>query len=117
MIKGTGIDIVEIDRIKAAVVKFGDKFLNRIFLQNEIRYCTKFNKLKYPELSVRFAAKEAYAKALGTGMRGINWRQIEICNDKLGKPYIKINGKTNNKCWLTLSHSRKYAVASVVIEK
>lgn len=117
MIKGIGIDIVEIDRIKTAVAKFGDKFLNKIFVQNEINYCTKFNKLKYPELSVRFAAKEAYAKALGSGMRGINWKHIEVSNDKLGKPYIKINGISNKKCQISLSHSQKYAVASVVIEK
>ena len=116
MIKGTGIDIVEIDRIKAAVKQFGKRFLERIYTPHEIEYCTKFNKLRYPELSVRFAAKEAYAKALGTGMRGIYWTNIEVCNDSKGKPFLKIREKTAKKAHITLSHSQKYAVASVIIE-
>ena len=116
MIKGTGIDIVEIDRIKAAVKQFGSRFLERIYTPHEIAYCTKFNKLRYPELSVRFAAKEAYAKAIGTGMRGIYWKDIEVNNDKKGKPFLKIKERTAKRAHLTLSHSQKYAVASVVIE-
>ncbi len=116
MIKGTGIDIVEINRIKNAVKQYGDKFLSRIFTPHEIKYCTSFNKLKYPELSVRFAAKEAYSKACGTGMVGIKWRQIEVVNDKNGKPYLKIKGKIEKNAHITLSHSKDYAVASVVIE-
>ena len=116
MIKGTGIDIVEIDRIKAAVKQFGKRFLERIYTPHEIAYCTKFNKLRYPELSVRFAAKEAYAKALGTGMRGIYWTNIEVQNDRKGKPFLKIKKRTVKKTHITLSHSQKYAVASVIIE-
>lgn len=117
MIKGTGIDIVEIDRIKAAVKQYGNKFLTRIFTDDEIKYCTSFNKLKFPELSVRFAAKEAYSKAIGTGMIGIRWREIEISNDKKGKPFIKIKGKIMPNVHVTLSHSKNYAIASVVIEE
>ncbi|MFA5104437.1 MAG: holo-ACP synthase [Candidatus Margulisiibacteriota bacterium] len=116
MIKGTGVDIVEIDRIRSAVKKYGKKFLYRIFGPQEIQYCTAFNKLKYPELSVRFAAKEAYSKANGTGMIGIKWRQIEVYNDKKGKPLLRINGKAKKNAHITLSHSKDYAVASVVIE-
>ncbi|MEK7375734.1 MAG: holo-ACP synthase [Candidatus Margulisiibacteriota bacterium] len=116
MIKGTGIDIVEIDRIKSAVKQFGKRFLERIYTAREITYCTKFNKLRYPELSVRFAAKEAYAKALGTGMSGIYWTNIEVFNDNKGKPFLKIKKKTAKNAHLTLSHSQKYAVASVIIE-
>jgi holo-[acyl-carrier protein] synthase len=116
MIKGTGVDIVEIDRIRSAVKKYGTKFLSRVFTPHEIKYCTSFNKLKYPELSVRFAAKEAYSKANGTGMVGIKWGQIEVYNDKKGKPLLKVKGKANKKAHITLSHSKDYAVASVVIE-
>lgn len=116
MIKGIGIDIVEIDRVKNAVKRHGDKFLKRIFTSQEIEYCTKFNKLKFPELSVRFAAKEAYSKANGTGMVGIRWKGIETGNERSGKPYLKINGKKMKNMHLTLSHSKKYAVANVVIE-
>ena len=93
MIKGIGTDIVEIDRIKDAVKRHGDGFLKRIFTAREIDYCTKFNKLKFPELSVRFAAEEAYSKANGTGMVGIHWKEIEIENEKSGKPFLKVKGK------------------------
>ncbi len=117
MIKGTGVDIVEIDRIRSAVKKYGKKFLCRIFTPHEIKYCTAFNKLKYPELSVRFAAKEAYSKANGTGMVGIKWRQIEVYNDKKGKPLLRIRGRSKKNAHITLSHSKDYAVASVVIEE
>jgi len=116
MIKGIGIDIVEIERLKSAVKRHGDKFLNRVFTPSEIKYCKKFNKLRFPELSVRFAAKEAYAKAIGTGMAGIHWKEIEVANDKRGKPYLKIKGKLKKKAHITLSHSRDYGVACVVIE-
>ncbi len=116
MIKGTGVDIVEIARIRSAVKRYGKKFLVRIFTPHEIKYCTSFNKLKYPELSVRFAAKEAYSKANGTGMVGIKWRHIEVYNDKKGKPLLRIKGRPKKKAHITLSHSKDYAVASVVIE-
>ena len=116
MIKGTGVDIVEIDRIKDAVKRHGQRFLKKIFTPLEIKYCSSFNKLKFPELSVRFAAKEAYSKANGTGMRGIHWRHIEVFNDTKGKPLLRIKGKYKKNVQVTLSHSRDYAVANVIIE-
>jgi holo-[acyl-carrier protein] synthase len=116
MIKGIGIDIIEIDRIKEAVGKYGDKFLDRVFTQKELSYCRGRKKLKYPELAVRFAAKEAYSKAIGTGIQGIHWREIEVVNNKRGKPHISLNGKTSQKVHLSLSHSGNVAVASVFIE-
>ncbi len=116
MIKGTGIDIVEIERVRNAVKRHGDRFLHRIYTDSEISYCRKFNKLRFPELSVRFAAKEAFSKAIGTGMVGISWKQIEVCNDKKGKPYLKVKGKVQKSAHITLSHSQQYAVASVIIE-
>lgn len=123
MIKGIGIDIIEIERVKAAVTKFGDSFLTRVFTAREIKYCSLHKAYKFPELAVRFAAKEAYAKALGTGLKGfgrrnhgIGWKEIEIINDAHGKPLLKINGKLNKKAQVSLSHSRDNAIAYVVIE-
>ena len=123
MIKGIGIDIIEIERVKAAVVKYGQRFLQRVFTENELRYCRRRKALRFPELAVRFAAKEAYSKAIGTGMvgfarsnDGIMWKDIEVVNDKRGKPLIAFKGKLLKKTQLSLSHSRDYAVASVYVE-
>ena len=81
MQKGIGIDIIEIQRVKTAVKQFQDKFLDRIFTKREIDYCTNKKALKFPELAARFAAKEAYSKAIGTGMKGIHWKEIEVINN------------------------------------
>jgi holo-[acyl-carrier protein] synthase len=118
MIKGIGIDIVEIERIKEAVEKTGDNFLRRIFTKREINYCKRAKKeLKYPELAARFAAKEAYAKALGTGIVKLKWCEIEVVKDKRGKPLLAVKGKKLKKAHLSLSHSRDYAAAAVYLEK
>ncbi len=123
MIKGIGIDIIEIERIKDAAEQYGDSFLKRIFTDREIKYCRNHKAVKYPELAVRFAAKEAYAKAIGTGIRGfarendgIGWKDIEVVNDAHGKPLLSIKGKKSDKVQVSLSHSRDYAVASVYVE-
>jgi holo-[acyl-carrier protein] synthase len=121
-IKGIGIDIIEIGRIKEAVEKYGDGFLAKVFTKKEIKYCRNRKALKYPELAVRFAAKEAYAKAIGTGIKGfgrnnhgIHWQDIEIVNNSHGKPLLVIKGKVSKKAHVSLSHSRDYAVAAVVV--
>ncbi|MCX5751464.1 MAG: holo-ACP synthase [Candidatus Saganbacteria bacterium] len=116
-IKGIGVDIVEIGRIKKAVVKHGQHFLNRIYTSKEIQYCTHRGKYLYPELAVRFAAKEAYVKAVGTGMREVEWKEIEVLNNKLGQPYIVLKSKKTKGIHLSLSHSQGNAVAMVVIER
>jgi holo-[acyl-carrier protein] synthase len=115
-IKGIGIDIIEIKRIEEAVNSLGDKFLRRIYTADEIDYCLRRKKMGFPELAARFAAKEAYAKSIGTGMRGIRWKDIETANNSKGKPIYKIKGKPAENCHLTLSHSRNYAVAMAVWE-
>ena len=115
MNKGIGIDIVSIDRIKNAVNEHGDKFLDKIYTPAEVKYCKNRKMLKYPELAARFAAKEAYTKAIGTGMRGIHWKNIEILNEKSGKPYLNIRGKKNNKAMVSLSHDQQNAIACVII--
>ena len=114
--KGIGVDIIEIDRIKAAVGEHGDRFLKRIFTDRELIYCRRRKKLRFPELAVRFAAKEAYSKAIGTGLRGIHWREIEVVNNSNGKPHIALKGKIAKKTHVSLSHSENYAVASVFLE-
>ncbi|HTY13103.1 MAG TPA: holo-ACP synthase [Candidatus Omnitrophota bacterium] len=116
MISGIGIDIIEIDRIKAAVKAHGKRFLNRIFTERELEYCRNRRAYRFPELAARFAAKEAYSKAIGTGMVGINHREIEVMNDRSGKPRLFIRGKADRKTHISLSHSLNYAVASVIAE-
>jgi holo-[acyl-carrier protein] synthase len=117
MIQGIGIDIIEIDRIKAAVKAHGKAFINRIFTPQEIKYCTSRKSFKFPELSARFAAKEAYSKAIGLGLSGLRWKEVEVGNDKSGKPYLSISGKKQKNLHITLSHSLNYAVAMVVIDE
>lgn len=115
MLKGIGIDIIEIDRVKAAVKQFSNKFLERIFTEREIEYCSKKKALKFPELAARFAAKEAYSKAIGTGLRGIRWKQIEVLNGSSGQPFLYIDRKLNKKAMISLSHSDNYATAVVLV--
>ncbi|OGC11265.1 holo-[acyl-carrier-protein] synthase [candidate division WOR-1 bacterium RIFOXYA12_FULL_52_29] len=121
--KGIGIDIIEIGRIKDAVNNYGEKFLRRVYSPTEIKYCTRQKAYRIPELAVRFAAKEAYSKAMGTGIkgfgrsnRGLEWQDIEIVNNQDGKPHLSFQGKILDNVQVSLSHSRDYAVASVYVE-
>jgi holo-[acyl-carrier protein] synthase len=123
MIKGTGVDIIEISRIKSAIER-DNKFINKIFTVNEIEYCESKAK-KAQHYAARFASKEAFFKALGTGWRnGMSWTDIDINNDSLGKPDIKLSGETLlffnklklSSISLSISHSKKYAVGFVIIE-
>ncbi len=123
MIKGTGVDIIEIERIRKAIKK-DNKFIDRLFTKNEIAYCESKAK-KAQHYAARFASKEAFFKALGTGWRnGMSWTDIEIKNDPLGKPEIELKGKTQTyfkkmkykSITLSISHSKEYAVGFVIIE-
>ncbi|MDD5126803.1 MAG: holo-ACP synthase [Dehalococcoidales bacterium] len=113
----TGIDIIEIPRIKEALLRWGERFLSRIYTEPELRLCRN----KPNVLAVRFAGKEAVMKLLGTGVRGVCWRDIEILSHNTGKPFVRLSGgalKAANQLGLSdiavsLSHSRDYAVASV----
>jgi holo-[acyl-carrier protein] synthase len=115
-----GIDIIEIDRVGAALSRWGERFEKRVYTDAERGHCRK----RVPELAVRFAAKEAVMKALGTGMKGVGWREIEILNNDDGKPFIVLHGHAQRKAQelglrdlgVSLSHSRDYAIASVVGE-
>lgn len=123
MIKGTGVDIIEIERIRKAIKK-DNKFIDRLFTKNEIAYCESKVK-KAQHYAARFASKEAFFKALGTGWRnGMSWTDIEIKNDPLGKPEIELIGETQTyfkkmkykSITLSISHSKEYAVGFVIIE-
>ena len=121
---GIGTDIVSVDRIKKSLKN--RNFINRIFNEKEILKCKKINK-SVNCYAKRFAAKEAFSKALGTGIsKGINFNEIVILNKKSGKPYINIIGQTKkilskkfkkkkSKILLSLSDENKYAVAFVTI--
>lgn len=120
-----GVDIVEIDRIKESFESCGNSFRDRVFTQREIEYCEAGKNVKYESYAARFAAKEAVSKAFGTGIgKGVKWKDMEILNDPLGKPYVvlsdrarelydEMNGKFLS---LSLSHCKHYAVAYAVIE-
>jgi holo-[acyl-carrier protein] synthase len=123
MIIGTGVDIVEIDRIRKAADKWKDKFLTRVFTDSELNYANS-KKFSYQHLAARFAAKEAVLKAFGdASINNMEWRNIEIANNKDGKPFVKLTGearKTLNKIGageiiVSLSHTRNYAVANAIL--
>ena len=121
---GIGMDVVDISRVKK-LLNNNKKFINRIFSTKEIKYCeSKLNKVA--SYSKRFAAKEAFVKALGVGIRkGISFNEISINNNNDGAPFIELLGKTKlivknftkkkNKIYLSLSDEKKYALAMVVI--
>lgn len=126
-----GNDIVHIPRIQAAVERFGERFLQRIYTQIERQDCSVVNKstsphssgLLIPKLAGRWAAKEAVVKALGTGFRGITWREIEIVRHASGAPQVKLYGQAarqaaswGNYQWrLSISHERDYAIATAIL--
>lgn len=123
MIYGIGIDIVKIDRMKEVLDKWGDKFLKKVFTENEISYCYE-KKDPYLSLSVRFAAKEALIKAIGA-RAAIPLTDIEVVNYNSGMPSIKAKGKLENffldnyvrQAHLSMSHEKDYGIACVVLEK
>ncbi len=112
-----GVDIIEIGRVANALARRGERFLRRIYTPREVTFCRG----RVPELAARFAAKEAVSKALGTGMRGVAWREIEICPDRRGKPHVHLYGRAKQRaqdlglaCFaISLSHSREHAIAFV----
>lgn len=125
MISGTGIDIIEISRIKDAVIRWKDSFLRRVFTENEINY-SRAKKFSYQHLAARFAAKEAVLKAIGdSSIHQINLREVEVLNDKSGKPFIRLSGaakkikekKKISDIIISMSHTHKLAVANAILIK
>ncbi len=126
MIYGNGIDIIDINRIRRVIDKYGNKFKERCFSFSEIERSEKrLNSVE--SYAKRYAAKEACAKALGTGLaRGVFWKDIEVKNNQYGKPFIKLHGKakemfknltktSNTQIEISLTDERKYAIANVII--
>ncbi len=121
MVLGIGIDIIEIERIKQSVDKFGESFLNKIYTQKELDYClSKFN--KYQHLAARFAAKEAIYKAIATGWgKDATWKSIEITNEINGMPIVSFTGKLKDfvsddkAIKISLSHSDNYVAAVAIV--
>ena len=113
-----GVDIIEIDRIEEAIARWGDRFLGRVYTEAELEVCRG----RTPALAVRFAAKEAVMKALGTGTNGVGWQDIEVLPNSDGKPLVFLHRGARKKSEelgmthldLSLSHSHHYAVASAV---
>ena len=126
MINGIGIDIIDINRIRKVIDKYGDRFKKRCFSISEIERSEKrLNSIE--SYAKRYAAKEACAKALGTGLaRGVFWKDIEVGNNQYGKPFIKLHGKakkifknmiqnSNSQIEVSLSDEKNYAIANVII--
>lgn len=128
MIFGIGIDLIEIDRIKAELEKHEDRFCKMVFTVKEIEYCRRNKNLNIQAqcFSGRFAAKEAFFKAIGIGLQnGLGWKDVEVLNDKLGKPNLILKNKSHKaterekiaNIRLSISHSKNYATAVVILEK
>ena len=124
MIFGIGIDHIEVARVKKQIV-LDNGFKEKIFSENEIKYCDG-KRNKEQNYAARFAAKEAFFKALGTGWRnGFEFKEVEIINDELGKPEIRLFGKTKKfaeenslqNFQVSMTHLKEFAAAFVTIEK
>ncbi|HEY3875495.1 MAG TPA: holo-ACP synthase [Candidatus Kapabacteria bacterium] len=126
MIFGIGIDTIEVARIARSVEQYGEQFLNRIFCEEEIRY-SQWMPRTAEHFAARFAAKEAFAKALGTGVRrGFSWNKVCVLKERSGRPYIELRGRMVERAssivaqpftvQLSLTHTRELAEAMVVIE-
>ena len=124
MIVGTGIDITEVPRIRKAIQRHGERFLQRIFTEGEIQYCeSKVNRVE--RYAARFAAKEAGMKAIGTGWNhGVRWRDIEVARKPGGRPTLLLHGKAAEfaaklgatNVALSLTHTAEQAMAQVILE-
>lgn len=124
MIVGTGVDIVDISRFERFVAEGNMPLLVRLFTSGEREYCAA-RKRSAQHYALRFAAKEAYLKALGTGLReGMSWQEVEVVNDPLGRPELRLSGRAlelfrqrgGGKSHLSLSHDGNWGVAMVVLE-
>ena len=135
MIRGTGVDVIEVDRIRRATVRWGEGFLSRVFTPGERRHAggpaaghvvigAGASRASAERLAGRFAAKEAVMKALGLGWRRMAWREIEIEGDPRGRPIVRLTGRAAEvaaelgvQAWfVSISHTRTLAVAHAVAE-
>ncbi len=124
VITGTGIDLVEIPRIQHAIERYGQRFLNRVYLGGEQSYCLR-KRNSGESFAARFAAKEAAAKALGTGISyGVSWLEFEVVREPSGRPTLRFYGRAAEiaarqgvaRAHVSLTHTSDLALASVVLE-
>ena len=125
MVLGVGTDLIEISRIEESIAQFGERFLARVFTVGEIAYCRMKTKKSAESFAARFAAKEAGAKALGTGIsRGVSWKELEVRREPGERPTLHLSGRAAERALamgvqrlsLSLSHSRDVALAVVIAE-
>jgi len=125
MVLGLGADLIETKRIQESMDRFGERFLERIFTAGEIAYCARKKRNAAESFAARFAAKEAGAKALGTGIsRGVSWTEFEVKREVSGRPSLHLSGRAAElaeamgvrRVQLSLTHSRELAMAVVVVE-
>lgn len=128
MVIKTGVDIIEVERIKDNIEKYEDKFLNKVFTKNEIEYCESKKMQKYQSYAARFAAKEAVFKSISELLNNkfdIEWKDIEVLKESNGRPYVRLNDNLINKLDkqfsnnvnidISISHINELAIASVVV--
>ncbi len=113
MIRGLGTDILEVSRMEKAMEK--PDFAKKVFTENEIKYIDSHRYNRYRTAAGLFCAKEAFLKALGTGLSGTSLVDVEILHDKMGKPYIDFHGVGEIISQLSIAHSDRYATATVII--
>jgi len=125
MIYGIGVDLVNIERMEIMIDRWGERFMGRVFTPEEIAFCGK-KAFPAQAFALRFAAKEAFSKALGLGMRkGLRWKDIEVVRSSKGQPCLRLHGRSFELCreekiirsHLSLSDEEDYGIAMVVLEK
>jgi|SRR5947209_3502876 len=124
MIVGTGVDLAEVERIRAAIERFGDRFVQRIYTPGEIAYVER-KANRYERYAGRFAAKEAGMKAIGTGWkRGVRWKDLEVANLPSGRPTLRLHGEAAKiaerlgvkSILLSITHTAQFGMAQVILE-
>ena len=122
MVKGIGVDIIEIDRIRRSIELLGERFLEKVYTPQEISYCNG-KAYRFQHYAARFAAKEALSKALSTGWAGeFRWKDVEVMNEPSGQPRFSLHGRLCDRLagasvMLSLSHSDSHVVAMVLIQE
>jgi holo-[acyl-carrier protein] synthase len=125
MVIGTGIDVVEIERVSHSIERYGSRFLERVYTAGEIAYCQRKRRNAAESFAARFAAKEAGAKALGTGIGfGVTWRELEVGREPAGRPLLLLHGRAAEiaaslgvrRSSLSITHTRTQSMALVILE-
>ena len=125
MVVGTGIDVVEIERVARSIERYGSRFLERVYTAAEIAYCQRKRRNAAESFAARFAAKEAGAKALGTGIGfGVTWRELEVGREPAGRPLLLLHGRAAEiaaslgvlRSSLSITHTRTQSMALVILE-